>query len=84
MLKKRHDQLTAIQIAQKLKIDQSRFMWNKHTRIIQKALLWTAFHTQEKCMLNWFFYINILHSILHVHVKFRRNQAKMFAILIQD
>ena len=26
----------------------------QYTRIIQKVLLWTAFHTQEQCMLDWF------------------------------
>ena len=39
------------------------------TRIIQKVLLWTAFHTQEQCILDWFSaYIFFILSYMHMWI----------------
>ena len=53
----------------------------KTTRVLQKGLLWMTFHAQEQCMLDWLC-INILHSIIHAHVIFRRNRANINIMVI--
>ena len=48
-----------------------------YTRTLQKVILWTACHAPEDDMLHWL-YVNIIrYSIIHPHVKCRRNRGNI-------